>query len=66
MTFDINKVNNSLNVQLSIPKNNKSRHFYKALIYYIIKDSNIIYEYVLDDLKEGKNYYLMGKKNTIR
>ena len=61
MTFHNNKVNDDLSISLSIPKDNKIKHFYKAVIYYIIKESNLIYEYLLDDLKEGKNYYLMGK-----
>ena len=61
MTYDNNKINNSLNIQLNIPKTNKIRHFYKVLVY-IINESNIIYEYLLDDIKEVKNYYLLGKK----
>ena len=55
-----NKLNNYININLSIPKDN-NKHFYKVFIYYKDKESNKINEYLLDDLKEGKNYYSFGK-----
>ncbi len=57
-----NKVKSCLNINLNIQKNNNKNHFYKAIIYIIKKEENIIYAYLLDDLKEGKNYYSMWKK----
>ena len=60
-----NKINNCICINLNIPKDNNNEHFYKAIIYYKIKESNKIYGYLLDDLKQGNNYYSMGKKIQI-
>ena len=55
-----NKKSNYININLSILKDNK-KHFYKVIIYFKNIQLNKIYGYLLDDLKEGKNYYLFGK-----
>ena len=60
-----NKINNYISINLNIPKDNNNNHFYKAIIYYKIKESNKIYGYLLDDLKKGNNFYSMGKKIQI-
>ena len=57
-----NKVKTCLNINLNIQKNNNKNHLYKAILYLIKKEENLIYAYLLDDLKEGKNYYSMWKK----
>lgn len=62
ITVDNNKLKNHLNINFSIPKDNKNSHFYKVILYCKIKESNIINVYFLDDLKEKKNYYIIGKK----
>ena len=59
------KIDNYININLKIPKDNKDIHFYKAIIYYKIKGTNKIYSDFLDRIKEGKNYYLMGKTIQI-
>ena len=64
MTID-NKKKNCVNINLNIPKDNLKNHLYNALIYFIKKDENIIYGYTLDDVKEGKNYFSIGKKIQI-
>ena len=55
-----NKKSNYININLSIPKDNK-KHFYKVIIYFKNIQFNKIYGYLLDGIKEGKNYYLFGK-----
>ena len=60
-----NKINNYISINLNIPKDNNNEHFYKAMIYYKKKETNKIYGYLLDDLKQGNNFYSMGKKIQI-
>ena len=55
-----NKKSNYININLSIPKDNK-KHFYKVIIYFKNIQFNKIHGYLLDGIKEGKNYYLFGK-----
>ena len=57
-----NKMKNSINISLNIPKDNKRKHFYKSIIYLIKKDMNIIVGYSMDDSKELKNFYSFIKK----
>ena len=64
MTIE-NNLNNYININLNIPKDNSNNHFYKAIIYYKIKESNKVYGYLLNELKQGNNYYSMGKKIQI-
>jgi predicted nucleic acid-binding protein len=56
-----NKMKNSININISFPKD-KRKHIFKALIYLKQKDLNIINGYSIDDIKEGKIYYSMSKK----
>ena len=56
-----NKMKNSININISFPKD-KRKHIFKALIYFKQKDSNLINGYSIDDIKEGKIYYSMSKK----
>jgi hypothetical protein len=56
-----NKMKNSININISFPKD-KRKHIFKAFIYFKQKDLNIINGYSIDDIKEGKIYYSMSKK----
>ena len=60
-----NKINNYISINLNIPKDNNNEHFYKAIIYYKIKESNKIYGYLLDNLNQGNNFYSIEKKIQI-
>ena len=56
-----NKMKNSININISFPKD-KRKHIFKALIYFKQKELNLINGYSVDDIKEGKIYYSMSKK----
>ena len=46
------KISNIIKINLSIPKQIKYIHFYKAIIYYKIKGTNKIYVDYLDEIKD--------------
>ncbi len=57
-----NKNKNCLNININILKNQVIKHLYKVIVYVIQKEENIINAYLIDDMKEGKNYYSFLKK----
>ena len=60
-----NKIKNFLNINLSIRKDDVVKHFYKSILYIIKKETKEVAGYLLDDIKGGKNYFLMGNKIQI-
>ena len=56
-----NKMKNSININVSFPKD-KSRHTFKVFLFLKQKDLNVVNGYSIDDIKEGKIYYSMSKK----
>ena len=57
-----NKNKNCLNININILKNQVIKHLYKVIVYVTQKEDNIINAYLIDDIKEGKNYYSFLKK----
>ena len=57
-----NKNKNYLNININILKNQVIKHLYKVIVYVTQKEENIINAYLIDDIKEGKNYYSFLKK----
>ena len=56
------QLKNIFNINLNIQKTNQIKHFYKSIVYLTKKGTNEIFGYVLEDIKDGKNYCLMGNK----